>query len=85
MQINTCDVFPIYFYTNHLNKLHNYHDELLYAYHVKVYTYYMKDDIIRNMLSLQINITKDKVREVMCVKLVRESVETQNIPKGNIT
>ena len=50
-----------------------------------MYSYDVRNDIIRNMLSLQINITKDKAREVMCVKLVRESVETQNIPKGNIT
>ena len=50
-----------------------------------MYSYDVRNDIIRNMLSPQINITKDKVREVMCVKLVRESVETQNIPKGNIT
>ena len=80
MQTNTCDVFPIYFYINHLNKLYNYYDELQ-IYYVKVYSYDIRNDIIRNMLSLQINITKDKVKEVMCVKLVRQSVETQNIPK----
>ena len=39
--------------------MHNYHDELLYTYHVKVYTNDVKDDIIRSILSLQIYITID--------------------------
>ena len=68
MQTNTCDVFPTYFYINHLNKLHNYHDELLYTYRIKVYTNNVRDDITISIISLQIYITIDMFYMVECDK-----------------